>query len=125
MLDALVKPPRVGRGLPAFSLIGSAASGKTTLAKRLAYDLASRGNPVFWLRRTFYPNVQGLLAQFFEVIGETFDKRGRIFSSWMILSAWALLRCRESLLRPKHMGSKPLSSLSLARLTGGHMSPRR
>jgi hypothetical protein len=79
MLDALMKPPRVGRGLPAFSLIGSAASGKTTLAKRLAYDLASRGNPVFWLRRTFYPNVQGLLAQFFEVIGETFDKRERMF----------------------------------------------
>ena len=40
MLDLLLKPVRVERSLPTFTILGSAASGKTTVAKRLAYDLA-------------------------------------------------------------------------------------
>jgi len=79
MLDVLLKPPRLGRGLPVFPLIGSAASGKTTLAKRVAYELASRGHLVFWFRHTFYPNLQSLLAQFFTVLREMVDKRRPVF----------------------------------------------
>ena len=41
---------------PACAVIirGSAATGKTTFAKRLAYELARLGDPVLWLRPWFY-----------------------------------------------------------------------
>lgn len=79
ILDTITKPIRMGRTLPVYSIIGSAASGKTTVAKRIAFDLASKGNLVFWFRRTFYPNVQAMLNQFFRVLSEVADKRKRIF----------------------------------------------
>ena len=79
ILDAVLKPGRAGRRLPVFSIMGSAASGKTTVAKRIAFDLASKGNLVFWVRRTFYPNVQAMLNQFFEVLAGIADKKKRIF----------------------------------------------
>jgi hypothetical protein len=75
----LVKPVRVDRSLPTFALVGSAASGKTTVAKRLAFDLAARGHLVCWFRRAFYPNVQGLLSDFFRELASVADKRKRIF----------------------------------------------
>ncbi len=79
MLDAVIKPIRSRRGIPAFCLIGTAASGKTTLAKRLAYDLASRGDYAFWFRRSFYPNLSTLLVQFFSTLAEKAEKRRRIY----------------------------------------------
>src|SRR5258708_8069489 len=79
MLDTLVKPVRVEHSLPTFALVGSAASGKTTVAKSLAYDLAARGHLVCWFRRTFYPNVQGLLSDFFRELGGIAGKPKRIF----------------------------------------------
>ncbi len=79
MLDTLVKPVRVEHSLPTFALVGSAASGKTTVAKRLAYDLAARGHLVCWFRRAFYPNVQGLLSDFFRELVGVAGKPKRIF----------------------------------------------
>jgi hypothetical protein len=79
IFDLLLKPVRVDRSLPTFAIVGSAASGKTTVAKRLAYDLASRGHLVCWFRRAFYPNVQGLLADFFRELVSAVDKRKRVF----------------------------------------------
>jgi hypothetical protein len=79
MLDVLRKPVRTSQNMPLFSLVGSAASGKTMVAKRLAYDLASKGYLVFWFRRTFYPNIQGLLSEFFRVLMEMQVKREQIY----------------------------------------------
>jgi hypothetical protein len=62
IVDSLIKPIPSTPHLPAFVIIGSAASGKTTVAKRVAYDLASRGHLVVWFRRTFFPNIEGLLS---------------------------------------------------------------
>jgi len=79
ILDTLVKPVRAERSLPTFALVGSAASGKTTMAKRLAYDLATKGYLVCWFRRAFYPNVQGLLSDFFRELTIIAGKAKRIF----------------------------------------------
>ncbi|MGA2656051.1 MAG: hypothetical protein ABSH34_00895 [Verrucomicrobiota bacterium] len=79
ILDAILKPLPIARSLPVFSIVGTAASGKTTVAKRVAFDLASKGHLVFWFRRTFYPNVQAMLSEFFRVLGETADKKARVF----------------------------------------------
>jgi hypothetical protein len=49
------------------------------MAKRLAYDLAARGHLVCWFRRAFYPNVQGLLSDFFRELAGVVGKPKRIF----------------------------------------------
>jgi hypothetical protein len=79
LVSALVRTPPATGAQPAFALVGSAACGKTTAAKRVAYDLASKGNLVFWFRRAFYPNVHALLADFFKALAEVADRRQRIF----------------------------------------------
>lgn len=79
ILDALLRSMRAGRTLPAYAIVGSAACGKTTLAKRVALDLAERGHLVFWFRKSFYPNVQNLLAEFFKALSEVSDKKKRIY----------------------------------------------
>ena len=78
MVDLLIKPAAASRNLPAFALVGSAASGKTTVAKRWLMICDER-SPWFWFRRAFYPNVQGLLSEFFRALAEIADKRKRIF----------------------------------------------
>ncbi len=77
--DSILKPPRITRALPVYALVGSAASGKTTIAKRLAYDLAFKGNLVFWFRRSFYPNVQTSLGHFFKTLSSITDNKRRVF----------------------------------------------
>ena len=79
ILDAVLQPSRISHSSPAFALTGTAASGKTTVAKRLAFDLASKGHLVFWFRRTFYPNVQALLGHCFKTLADMADKKRRIF----------------------------------------------
>ena len=44
---------------------GLTASGKTTILKRLALDLAKRGQIVLWLRPWFYQDTQGVLVDLF------------------------------------------------------------
>lgn len=79
MFDALQLAVRRKKNAPAYVLIGGAASGKTTIAKRVAFDLAAKGHFVMWFRRTFYPNVQTMLSDFFRVVGEVADKSKRFF----------------------------------------------
>jgi hypothetical protein len=104
MVDSLLRMAVAGRNLPAFALVGSAASGKTTVAKRVAYDLAARGHVVFWFRRAFYPNVQGILSDFFRVLAKVVDKRKRIF--FLSTTPWdsGRLACRASLRTPRRLG---------------------
>ena len=47
-------------------IIGSTASGKTTLIKRLAYDLAQKNHFVLWFKPTLFPNATALLNQLFK-----------------------------------------------------------
>jgi hypothetical protein len=79
MVDALQRPTAKGKEMPAFVLIGSAASGKTTIAKRVAYDIAEKGHIVMWLRRAFFPNAQTMLSDFFRSLGEVTDKGQRYY----------------------------------------------
>src|SRR5262249_40925603 len=79
LLDALELAIRRKKNAPAYVLIGAAASGKTTIAKRVAFDLASKGHLVMWFRRAFYPNIQSMLLDFFRVLGEVEDKSKRFY----------------------------------------------
>jgi hypothetical protein len=49
-------------------VVGAAASGKTVLLKRLAYDLATAGRTVLWLRSAMYPDTSDLLANLFRSV---------------------------------------------------------
>lgn len=79
MFDALQIAVRRKKNPPGYVLIGGAASGKTTIAKRVAFDLAAKGHFVMWFRRAFYPNIQTMLIDFFRVVGEVADKSKRFF----------------------------------------------
>jgi hypothetical protein len=79
LLDALQLAVRRRKNAPGYVLIGAAASGKTTIAKRVAFDLAEKGHLVMWFRRAFYPNVQSMLLDFFRVLGEVEDKSKRFY----------------------------------------------
>jgi hypothetical protein len=63
-----------------FSIIGSAASGKTTLLKRLAFDLATSDEVVFWLRPSFYQDTPRLLGELFDLVAHSvlYDRK-RLF----------------------------------------------
>lgn len=58
-------------------VVGSASSGKTVLLKRLAYDLAKRGERVIWLRKAMYGDSLRSLKTAFGAITslEGFDRR--------------------------------------------------
>jgi|GEM_PF-5271827 len=79
MFDVLQRAIRRKRNAPAYVLIGGAASGKTTIAKRVAFDLAGKGHFVMWFRRAFYPNVHTMLLDFFRVVSDVADKSKRFF----------------------------------------------
>lgn len=49
-------------------LHGRAASGKTTLLKRVAYDVAKGGSLAVWLRPYWYPDAQDRLEQLFRAV---------------------------------------------------------
>ena len=49
-------------------LVGAAASGKTVVLKRLAYDLAKSGRTVIWLRPSTSSDSAELLVQFFKEV---------------------------------------------------------
>jgi len=53
----------------ACAVIGGAASGKTTLLKRLALDLAKLGHLVLWLKPWFYPDAGRAVRALFADIG--------------------------------------------------------
>lgn len=79
ILDLISRPVRQASTAPAFLILGGAASGKTTIAKRVAYDLVNKGHFVMWFRRAFYPNIQSILSEFFRVLAEVTDKTKRLF----------------------------------------------
>ncbi len=54
--------------LYACPVIGHAASGKTSILKRLAFDLAAAGHWVFWLKPWFYPDAQNVVNSFFKTL---------------------------------------------------------
>src|SRR5439155_7928152 len=79
LFDALQLAVRRRKNAPGYVLTGAAASGKTTIAKRIAFDLAEKGHLVMWFRRAFYPNVRSMLLDFFRVLGEVEDKSKRFY----------------------------------------------
>jgi len=56
--------------LRAAVLTGVAASGKTTILKRVALSLAARDYPVFWLKPWFFPDGGKLLHEFFRTVAK-------------------------------------------------------
>lgn len=64
-------------GSCACAVTGGAASGKTTLLKRLAFDLARREALVLWLSPWFYQDTQAVLVQLFEKLS-TLSKRHQL-----------------------------------------------
>lgn len=77
--DSLVRPLKQSSGASAYVLIGGAASGKTTIGKRVAFDLAQKGHIVMWFRKAFAPNVQTMLHEFFRILAETTERTKRYF----------------------------------------------
>ena len=55
-------------------IIGNTASGKTTLVKRLAYDLAQKNYFVLWFKPTLFPNATALLNQLFRQVYQLLNK---------------------------------------------------
>lgn len=49
---------------------GAAATGKTVLLKRVAFDLAKKGHLVLWLRPYFYPDAMSRLDQLFKALSK-------------------------------------------------------
>jgi hypothetical protein len=70
-------------GLRACSLTGNSASGKTTLLKRVAYDLAKRGFPVFWFKPWFYPDAQRVIQEFFKALARNSALNGKLIFVFM------------------------------------------
>lgn len=68
----------VTAGSVACVLSGSAASGKTTVLKRLAFDLANRGYDVLWLLPWFYQDTQTVLVQLFKDVARVRSERSRV-----------------------------------------------
>lgn len=56
---------------------GGSASGKTTVLKRLAFDLASRGHDVLWLLPWFYQDTGSVLVQLFKDVARVREQRSR------------------------------------------------
>lgn len=56
---------------------GTSASGKTSLLKRLAFDLATSGELVLWLKPWSFPDVTSLLGDLFKAIGRIKNFAGR------------------------------------------------
>jgi hypothetical protein len=50
---------------------GSSATGKTTILKRVALDLASRGYPVLWMRPYFFQDSNNLLRRLFDAVANS------------------------------------------------------
>ena len=68
-ISVLVEQRQISSG--ALALVGSAASGKTTLLKRLAFNLAKKGETVFWLRPSFYQDTPRLLGELFDLVSQS------------------------------------------------------
>lgn len=68
----------VTAGSVACVLSGGAASGKTTVLKRLAFDLANRGHEVLWLLPWFYQDTQTVLVQLFKDVARVRSERSRV-----------------------------------------------
>ncbi len=63
-----------------FLITGSAATGKTILAKRIAYDLASSGATVLWHLSSFYSDKETRIRQCFAELSKISpDKRRPVF----------------------------------------------
>lgn len=65
-------------GSTAAVLIGGAASGKTTVLKRLAFDLANRGQDVLWMLPWFYQDTQSVLVQLFKEVARVRTDKSRV-----------------------------------------------
>lgn len=57
-------------------LHGSAASGKTTLLKRIAFDIASTGTLTIWLRQCPFPDTGRVLGELFRTIAQIKEYSG-------------------------------------------------
>jgi hypothetical protein len=53
------------------ALLGSAASGKTTLLKRIAFNLAKKGETVLWLRPSFFQDTPRLFGELLNLVGQS------------------------------------------------------
>lgn len=53
---------------------GAAATGKTVILKRVAFDLASKGHLVLWLRPYFYPDTTTRISQLFKNLARVAKK---------------------------------------------------
>ncbi len=65
-------------GSAACILVGAAASGKTTVLKRLAFDAASRGLDVLWMLPWFYQDTQSVLVQLFKEVARVRTQQSRV-----------------------------------------------
>ena len=59
-------------------LCGGAASGKTTLLKRLAFDIANRGQDVLWMLTWFYQDTQSVLVELFKEVARVRSAKSRL-----------------------------------------------
>jgi hypothetical protein len=66
----------------AVAVVGSAASGKTVILKRAAYELAAAGELVLWLRPSFLPDARQLIGKLFKAAAASLkrDKRVVVFA---------------------------------------------
>lgn len=62
-IELLAQSPTTGSG--ACVIRGHSACGKTTVMKRLSFDLAKNGHVVLWLRPWFYQDTQAVLFDLF------------------------------------------------------------
>ena len=65
-------------GSTACVLYGGAASGKTTLLKRLAFDIANRGPDVLWMLPWFYQDTQSVLVELFKEVARVRSPKSRL-----------------------------------------------
>lgn len=76
--DVELSVKSVTAGSVACVLSGGAASGKTTVLKKLAFELASRSYDVLWLLPWFYQDTQTVLVQLFKAVAAARSERSRI-----------------------------------------------
>ena len=55
-------------------ITGAAATGKTVILKRIAYDLANDGHLVLWMRQYYYPDAYNRMLALFKVAGRVSKK---------------------------------------------------
>ena len=65
-------------GSTACVLYGGAASGKTTLLKRLAFDIANRGHDVLWMLPWFYQDTHSVLVELFKDVARVRNSKSRL-----------------------------------------------